>query len=72
MFAGKSAVISSVTPRSIAENVTQPQAHYRASLSQDIGPWSNIQPEACSATVVRMRWILMIQMQERSLSMAEL
>jgi hypothetical protein len=40
------------------------EARYGGILSQDIGPWSNIEPDECSATVAKMRWILRIQTQE--------
>src|SRR6185436_17213181 len=33
-------------------------------LSQDIGPWSNIDRNECSASIERRRWILTIQTQE--------
>ena len=43
---------------------TRPDYTTGRSLSQDIGPRSNIEPHACSATVARMRRILTIQTQE--------
>ena len=63
-FAGKSAVISSVASRSIAKKATQPEHATQQAPHRilDRGPISN--PKHASATVVRMRWILMIQMQE--------
>ena len=41
-------------------------ARYGGNLSQDIGPWSNIEPDGCWVTVAKMRWILRIQTQGRS------
>ena len=65
VVAGKSAVISSIASQSIAKRSEPDRATLREEATHrilDPGPISN--PSACSATVARMRRILMIQTQE--------